>query len=125
MVEPAPFNATEPSKGTAVAKKRKRTSSRPGNETAPSVAAADETAAGAGPGRRTVARGKGLRRRLRKLERQLADAARQERRRLRKLERALWRRQRLEAAIDEIRIATGLGKSAGPAATSAGPVPRC
>jgi hypothetical protein len=67
-----------------MAKKRAPTASRTGKETA-------------------LARRKDIRRRLRKLERRLADAARLERKRLRKLERALWRRQRIEAAIAEIR----------------------
>src|ERR1035437_5463274 len=76
-----------------MAKKRAPTASRTGKETA-------------------LARRKDLRRRLRKLERRLADAARLERKRLRKLERALWRRQRIEAAIAEIRGGKASSKSA-------------
>jgi len=87
-----------------MAKKRKRTSRRVGSETTPVVAAKDKTAATARTERQTMAGRKRLRRRLRRLERQLAGAARQERKRLRKLERALWRRQRIEAAIDEMSL---------------------
>ena len=94
-----------------MAKKERRTSRHSGSKTAPVPASKDEAAA-ATAARRTMAGRKGLRRRLRKLEGQLADAARQERKRLRKLERALWRRQRIEAAIDEIRTATALMKTA-------------
>jgi hypothetical protein len=94
-----------------MAKKERKTSRHSGSKTAPVPATKDEAAA-ATAARRTMAGRKGLRRRLRKLEGQLADAARQERKRLRKLERALWRRQRIEAAIDEIRTATALMKTA-------------
>jgi len=94
-----------------MAKKERRMSRHSGSKTAPVPASKDEAAA-ATAARRTMAGRKGLRRRLRKLEGQLADAARQERKRLRKLERALWRRQRIEAAIDEIRTATALMKTA-------------
>lgn len=45
----------------------------------------------------------GVRKQLRRLERQLADAARQERKRVRKLERARHRRQFAEAALAELR----------------------
>ncbi len=44
-----------------------------------------------------------VRKHLRQLERQLSDAARQERKRLRMLERATFRRQMLEAALEELR----------------------
>jgi len=43
---------------------------------------------------------------LKQLQRQLADAARTEAKRVRKLERARWRRQRLEAAVDEVKTAS-------------------
>lgn len=46
---------------------------------------------------------RGVRKHLRQLERQLSDAARQERKRLRKLERAMFRRQMLQAALEELR----------------------
>jgi len=94
-----------------MAKKERKTSRDSGSKTAPVPASKDEAAA-ATASRRAMAGRRGLRRRLRKLEGQLADAARQERKRLRKLERALWRRQRIEAAIDEIRTATALMKAA-------------
>ena len=94
-----------------MAKKARKTSRHSGSKTAPVPASKDEAAA-ATASRRAMAGRRGLRRRLRKLEGQLADAARQERKRLRKLERALWRRQRIEAAIDEIRTATALMKAA-------------
>src|ERR1035437_503729 len=100
-----------PDKGAAMAKKQRRKSGRSGKETAPIVATQDEASASPTGARRTMAGRKGLRRRLRKLEGQLAAAAQQERRRLRKLERALWRPQRIEAAIDEIRTATSLIKA--------------
>jgi hypothetical protein len=45
----------------------------------------------------------GVRKQLRRLERQLADAARQERNRVRKLERARHRRQLIEATLDGLR----------------------
>lgn len=53
----------------------------------------------------------GLRKQMRRLERQLAEAARLERKRVRKLERAHYRRQMVEAALDELRAATP-GKAA-------------
>ena len=46
---------------------------------------------------------RGVRKHLRQLERQLSDAARKERKRLRKLERATFRRQMLQAALEELR----------------------
>jgi hypothetical protein len=46
---------------------------------------------------------RGVRKHLRLLERQLSDAARQEHKRLRKLERATFRRQMLQAALEELR----------------------
>jgi hypothetical protein len=46
---------------------------------------------------------RGVRKHLRLLERQLSDAARQEHKRLRKLERATFRRQMLQAAVEELR----------------------
>ena len=44
-----------------------------------------------------------VRKHLRQIERQVADAAQAEARRVRRLEKARWRRQRLEAALDEAR----------------------
>jgi hypothetical protein len=44
-----------------------------------------------------------VRKHLRQIERQLADAAQAEARRVRRLEKARWRRQRLEAVLDEAR----------------------
>jgi|BarGraNGADG00212_1021973.scaffolds.fasta_scaffold13871_2 hypothetical protein len=93
-----------------MAKNDRRVSRRSGHEPEPG-AAKQKSVATAGA-KRLMAGRKGLRRRLRKLEGQLADAARQERKRLRRLERALWRRQRIEAAIDEIRTATALLRNA-------------
>ena len=46
---------------------------------------------------------RGVRKHLRQLERQLSAAARQERKRLRKLERATFRRQMIQAAMEELR----------------------
>ena len=70
-------------------------------------------ASGAAPGGESAPRKKaaakaarGLRKQLKRLQRQLADAARIETRRIRKLERARWRRQRLEASLDEARVAS-------------------
>ena len=51
---------------------------------------------------------RGVRKHLRQLERQLSDAARQERKRLRKLERATFRRQVLQAALEELRGETAV-----------------
>jgi len=45
---------------------------------------------------------------LKQLQRQLADAARTEAKRVRKLEKARWRRQRLEAAVDEVKTASSV-----------------
>jgi hypothetical protein len=59
---------------------------------------------------------RGVRKHLRQLERQLSDAARQERKRLRKLDRATFRRQMLQAALEELR-----GETAIAAATLAEP----
>src|SRR5450759_2505010 len=44
-----------------------------------------------------------VRKHLRQLERQLSEAARQESKRLRRLERATFRRQMLQAALEELR----------------------
>lgn len=101
--------------------RRKSRSSAAKAATAPVEAAKGQPAMTAAAAKRTTVGRKRLRRRLRKLEGQLANAARQERKRLRRLERALWRRQRIEAAIDEIRTATALIERAPakPAAKSA------
>ncbi len=56
---------------------------------------------------------KGLRKHLKRLEKQIAAAAQAEARRLRKLEKARWRRQLLEAFLDEARVATA-GRAASP-----------
>jgi hypothetical protein len=60
---------------------------------------------------------RGVRKQLRRLERQLADAARQERKRVRKLERAHYRRQLIQEALEELRGAA----PAKPAADSVTP----
>ena len=63
----------------------------------------------------------GVRKQIRRLERQLADAARQERKRLRKLERARQRRQVAEAALADVLAET----PASPApAVKPAPAPR-
>jgi len=51
---------------------------------------------------------RGVRKHLRQLERQLSAAGRQERKRLRKLERATFRRQVLQAALEELRGETAV-----------------
>ncbi len=51
---------------------------------------------------------RGVRKHLRQLERQLSAAARQERKRLRKLERATFRRQMIQAAMEELRGETAV-----------------
>ena len=56
---------------------------------------------------------KGLRKYLRRLEQQLADAAKAEARRVRKLEKTRWRRQQLQASIDEARALTATLPAAG------------
>ena len=56
-----------------------------------------------------AAAARGLRRRLRRLEKMLAVAAAKERRRVRKLEKAHVRRQRIEAEIETARLAASLG----------------
>ena len=60
---------------------------------------------------------RGVRKHLRQLQRQLSDAARQERKRLRKLERATFRRQMLQAALEELRGETAVAVA--PAAVEA------
>lgn len=50
---------------------------------------------------------KGLRKHLKRLESQVLDATKAEAKRLRKLEKARWRRQLLEAFLDEARIEAG------------------
>jgi len=60
-----------------------------------------------------------VRKHLRQLERQLSDAARQERKRLRKLERATFRRQMLQAALEELRGETVVAIAAPPVAAPA------
>jgi hypothetical protein len=59
-----------------------------------------------------------LRKQLRRLERQLADATKAEARRVRRLEKARWLRQRLEAVLDEVRANSPAApaKAAKPAA---------
>jgi hypothetical protein len=57
--------------------------------------------------------------RVKKLERQLTDAARVERKRLRSLDRAHRRRQLIEAALDELRV----GTAPAPALTPAEAIP--
>jgi hypothetical protein len=64
---------------------------------------------------------RGLRKHLRRLERQLASAAQLEAKRVRKLEKARWRRQRLEAFIDEVKQTAELAASDSPTAGSAAP----
>lgn len=61
---------------------------------------------------------RGMRKHLRELERQLSEAASQERKRLRKLERATFRRQLLEAALEQLRGETAIAR-----ATLAEPTP--
>jgi hypothetical protein len=56
----------------------------------------------------------GLRKQVRRLERQLADAAREELKRVRKLEKAHHRLQRAEAALNELRTVSAASV---PAAT--------
>ena len=70
----------------------------------------------------------GLRKQIRRLEGQLADAARQERKRLRKLERARHRRQVAEAALADVLAEAPLPtapapKPAPPAKPAAAPKP--
>lgn len=60
---------------------------------------------------------RGVRKHLRQLERQLSTAARQERKRLRKLERATFRRQMIQAALEELRGETAVAVA--PAAQEA------
>ncbi len=59
-----------------------------------------------------------VRKHLRQLERQLSDATRQERRRLRKLDRATFRRQMLQAELEDLRGETPIA-----AATLVEPTP--
>ena len=66
----------------------------------------------------------GLRKQVRRLERQLAEAAREELKRVRKLEKAHHRLQRAEVALDELRAAGAMPvpattKADAPATTTA------
>ena len=67
---------------------------------------------------------RGVRKQLRRLERQLADAARQERKRVRKLERAHYRRQLIQEALEELRGAAPAKPAEGstPVSAAASPV---
>jgi hypothetical protein len=67
---------------------------------------------------------RGLRKHLKRLQRRLVDAARTEAKRVRKLERARWRRQRLEAAVDEARTASSVGPSEAAPKAKAEAAPR-
>jgi len=71
---------------------------------------------------------RGVRKHLRELERQLSDAARQERKRLRKLERAVFRRQLIQATLEELRgettvVVVPVVKAEAPKATPAPTAP--
>jgi len=72
---------------------------------------------------------RGVRKHLRELERQLTDAARQESKRLRKLEKSVFRRQMIQAALEELRgeasvaIAPVVQVPAPKAAAPAAPAP--
>lgn len=68
-----------------------------------------------------AAAGRGVKRHLRRLERLLVQAAKKESQRVRKLEKARWRRQRLEAEIEEVRTvaATAAPAKAAPVKASA------
>ncbi len=66
---------------------------------------AETPAAGSVPEAKPRADGK-ARKQLRRLERQLADAARAEAKRVRRLEKARWRRQRLEATLDAVKTSS-------------------
>ena len=59
-----------------------------------------------------AAAGRGLKRRLRRLEKMLAVAAAKESRRVRKLEKAHVRRQQIEAKIETARLAASLAPAA-------------
>ena len=75
----------------------------------------------AGKDEAAVAR-RGLRRRLRRLEKMLAVAATKESRRVRKLEKAHVRRRRIEARIETARLAASLAPAASIKAPKAPPV---
>ena len=68
----------------------------------------------------TAKANRGLRKHLKQLEGQLADAAKTEAKRIRRLERARWRRQNLESEVDEAKTASTVGPSeAAPKAKAA------
>lgn len=60
-----------------------------------------------------------IRKQLRRVERELADAARTEAKRVRRLEKARWRRQRLEATLDAVKTSS----SPAPAKAAKAPKP--
>jgi hypothetical protein len=62
---------------------------------------------------------KSLRKHLKRLQGELSAASKSEAKRLRKLEKARWRRQRIEAFIDEVQAIAEVGA----AATAAAPTP--
>jgi hypothetical protein len=90
-----------------MAKRRSNDSGKAKRETTMSRKSPPVAASGEMPAPNTAAKmPRGLRKQLRRLERQLSDAAQKERKRVRKLERAHHRRQVVEAALDELRAAS-------------------
>ena len=85
-------------------------------QTEPEAPAAEPREAGARSKKDSARLARRLRQHMKRLGQQLAAAAKTEARRVRKLERARWRRQLLEAALDEARSvsAAASGESAAP-----------
>jgi hypothetical protein len=89
----------------SMAKRRVRKSTQAAPEDAavkPELGTTEAAAAGKASAAKPKLNAK-LRKQLRRLERQLADATKAEARRVRRLEKARWLRQRLEAVLDEVR----------------------
>lgn len=78
----------------------------------------DRKSGGSAGKNEAAADGRGLRRHLRRLGKLLAEAVRKEGRRVRRLEKAHIRRQRIEAEIEEARMAAA---AAAKASTKAAP----
>jgi hypothetical protein len=104
----------------SMAKRRVRKSKQAAPEDAavkPELGTTEAAAAGKASAAKPKLNAK-LRKQLRRLERQLADATKAEARRVRRLEKARWLRQRLEAVLDEVRANSPAApaKAAKPAA---------
>jgi hypothetical protein len=94
----------QPRKRLEMAKRNSKSSAKAKQEPKASSPASMTPAAGGGPASKAEQKmPRGLRKQLRRLERDLSEAARLESKRVRKLERARHRRQMIEAVLGELR----------------------